>query len=91
MHALISDSTLEMLIAARFDPAKASGDDACPFTTLYWDFLLRHEAMLSRNQRMALQVKNLARLDEKARSAITERAARIRQAGGAPPRALQLL
>jgi deoxyribodipyrimidine photolyase-related protein len=75
----------------RFDPAKASGDDACPFTTLYWDFLLRHETMLSRNQRMALQVRNLARLDEKARAAITERAAHIRQAGGAPPRALQLL
>jgi len=77
--------------SCRFDPAKASGDDACPFTTLYWDFLLRHEAMLSRNQRMALQVKNLARLDDKARTAITERAQHIRQAGGAPPRALQLL
>ncbi|MBX9854277.1 MAG: cryptochrome/photolyase family protein [Gemmatimonadaceae bacterium] len=75
----------------RFDPAKSSGEDACPFTTLYWDFLLRHEPLLARNQRMALQVKNLARLDAASRAAITDRATQIRQSGGAPPRALQLL
>jgi deoxyribodipyrimidine photolyase-related protein len=68
----------------RFDPAKATGDDACPFTTLYWDFLLRHERVLAANQRMALQVKNLARLQPAERSAITARAAEIRAGGGAP-------
>jgi deoxyribodipyrimidine photolyase-related protein len=68
----------------RFDPAKSTGDDACPFTTLYWDFLLRHEPMLAKNQRMALQVKNLARLAGPARAAIRERAAEIRSQGGAP-------
>lgn len=77
--------------SCRFDPAAASGEDACPFTTLYWDFLLRHEPLLARNQRMALQVRNLARLDDSARVAIIGRATDIREAGGAPPRALQLL
>lgn len=71
----------------RFDPAKASGDDACPFTTLYWDFLERHEARLAANPRMALQVKNLARLTPAARAAIRARAAAIRANDGRPPSA----
>ncbi len=73
----------------RFDPAKASGETACPFTTLYWDFLLRHERMLAANQRMALQVKNLARLKVPEREAIRGRAAEIRRAGGEPARGIE--
>lgn len=69
----------------RFDPAKATGADACPFTTLYWDFLLRHAPVLGRNPRMALQVKNLARLTEPQRAAIRQRAAAIQTGGGVPP------
>ncbi|MBC7941284.1 MAG: cryptochrome/photolyase family protein [Chitinophagaceae bacterium] len=63
----------------RYDPAQRSGDRACPFTTLYWHFLMRHEAMLARNPRMALQVKNVARLSDEQRQAVNERAAAIRR------------
>jgi deoxyribodipyrimidine photolyase-related protein len=63
----------------RYDPAQRDGDTACPFTTLYWDFLMRHQAMLSGNPRMALQVKNLARLTEPQTQAIKGRAAAIRR------------
>ena len=62
----------------RYDPAQRSGVSACPFTTLYWDFLMRHEAMLAKNPRMALQVKNVARLTDAQKQAVSERAAAIR-------------
>jgi deoxyribodipyrimidine photolyase-related protein len=75
----------------RFDPAKSVGEDACPFTTLYWDFLLRHEPLLAKNQRMALQVKNIARLKPADRTAIQQRAGDIKANGGAPPLAGRLL
>jgi len=45
----------------RYDPKRATGPEACPFTTLYWDFLARHEKLLARNQRMTMQLKNLGR------------------------------
>ena len=45
----------------RYDPEKATGPDACPFTTLYWDFLARHETLLAGNQRMTMQLRNLSR------------------------------
>ena len=64
----------------RFDPAKSTGDDACPFTTLYWDFLLRHEKFLGKNQRMAMQLKNLARLEAPKRKAIQQQATQFRAA-----------
>lgn len=63
----------------RYDPAVASGESACPFTTLYWDFLDRHREVLGRNNRMALQVKNLERKSTEERAAIAD-AARMHRA-----------
>lgn len=62
----------------RFDPAKATGSDACPFTTLYWDFLMRHQPLLRRNQRMTMQLRNLDRLTATQRAAIRREAGAIR-------------
>ncbi len=45
----------------RYDPKKSSGDDACPFTTLYWDFLARNRPKLSKVPRMNMQLRNLDR------------------------------
>jgi deoxyribodipyrimidine photolyase-related protein len=48
----------------RFDPKKRVGDDACPFTTLYWDFLDRHRETFAKNHRMGQQLAGLNRLSD---------------------------
>jgi Uncharacterized protein related to deoxyribodipyrimidine photolyase len=47
----------------RYAPGQAAGPDACPFTTLYWDFLDRNRERLSSNPRMANQVRNLHNME----------------------------
>jgi len=62
----------------RYDPKRSTGEDACPFTTLYWDFLDRHEERFRDHPRMALQIRNLDRLDESARRSVREQAEELR-------------
>jgi deoxyribodipyrimidine photolyase-like uncharacterized protein len=66
--------------ACKYDPAQSTGTSACPYTTLVGDFLMRHEDLLSKTPRMAVQLKNLARLDAPARNAITTQATAHRDA-----------
>jgi len=48
----------------RFNPKKRIGDDACPFTSLYWDFLARNEQSFVGNHRMAQQLAGMRRLSD---------------------------
>jgi len=66
--------------SCRYTPTAATGDDACPFTVLYWDFLRRHEERLSENQRMQLQLKNLRRKPASELRAIQRQADALRSA-----------
>ena len=56
--------------ACRYDPKKRSGTDACPFNTLYWNFLIEHEAALRANPRLGPAVLGLRHLDEAQRRAV---------------------
>jgi deoxyribodipyrimidine photolyase-related protein len=59
----------------RFDPRRRVGDDACPFTTLYWDFIARHRDRFAANHRMSRVVANLDRLRDL--DAVRERAVEV--------------
>jgi deoxyribodipyrimidine photolyase-related protein len=47
-----------------YNPKLRVGDSACPFTTLYWDFLDRHRETFAKNHRMSQQVFGLNRLSD---------------------------
>jgi deoxyribodipyrimidine photolyase-related protein len=59
----------------RYDPKQRVGDDACPFSTLYWDFLARHRERFAGNNRMQRAYANLDRLGDRGR--IPARAAEV--------------
>jgi deoxyribodipyrimidine photolyase-related protein len=59
----------------RFNVKQRSGSDACPFNSLYWDFLARHAAHLRANPRMGLMLKQLDRLPPEELAAIRSTAA----------------
>lgn len=63
----------------RYKPDQATGDNACPFTTLYWDFLLRHEAAFANHPRLGQQIRNLRHLSEADKQAIRQQATILRQ------------
>jgi deoxyribodipyrimidine photolyase-related protein len=47
-----------------YNPKLRTGETACPFTTLYWDFLDRHKETFAKNHRMSQQVFGLNRLTD---------------------------
>lgn len=49
-----------------YDASTRVGEQACPFTTLYWDFLLRNQDQLAGNPRVAVQLGAARRLTDAA-------------------------
>jgi deoxyribodipyrimidine photolyase-related protein len=62
----------------RYDPHKSVGEDACPFTTLYWDFLARHQTRFFKNRRMKYPYLNLVRKDPGELAIIRKRASTLK-------------
>ena len=70
----------------RFHYKKSTGDDACPQTVFYWDFLARHEERFEGNHRMKFQIANVRRKREKGElGAVRKKADEIREAWGVAP------
>ena len=62
----------------RYSPTTRTGDDACPLTTLYWDFLLRHEKQFRDNHRMSMMMKHVDKMDSDERAAVRTQAKETR-------------
>lgn len=61
----------------RYDSKQRLGPDACPFNTLYWNFLIQHEKVLRENPRMGPNVLGLGRIGAEERRAIQQQAAKF--------------
>jgi deoxyribodipyrimidine photolyase-related protein len=66
----------------RYRVDERAGEDACPFNTFYWDFLIRHEARFAENTRMKMMLKHVDRMDKPERVRITVSATRLRERMG---------
>lgn len=53
-----------------FDVKQKSGARACPFNYLYWAFLIRNEARLAGNPRMAMPYRTLSKWDDERKAAV---------------------
>jgi deoxyribodipyrimidine photolyase-related protein len=56
----------------RYDPARTTGENACPYNALYWRFIDRHEKTLAGNGRMGLVLSNWDKRPRQERRAIVE-------------------
>ena len=66
----------------RFDPKQKTGEDACPFNPLYWDFLVRNRDRLGANPRLAQVYRTWDRMAGEKQAAYRNSATRILDAFG---------
>jgi deoxyribodipyrimidine photolyase-related protein len=58
----------------RYDRSKRTGPDACPFNSLYWDFYIRNEDLLSRNPRIGMAYNQIKKMDASEKSVLQNQA-----------------
>ncbi|MGD1841115.1 MAG: cryptochrome/photolyase family protein [Thermonemataceae bacterium] len=62
-----------------YDYKSKYGEKACPFNSLYWDFLHRHQDQLGNNGRMGMMYSMLKKMDEEERDKILAQAAKYKE------------
>ena len=61
----------------KYKPDVRFGENACPVTTLYWNFLIKHRNQFEASPRTRLMTANLKRISEEDQKAITVHAKKI--------------
>ena len=61
----------------RYDVGRATGEGACPFNFLYWDFIDRHADRWAENRRMAMPLAGRRRMGEARMAELRAEAARF--------------
>lgn len=59
--------------------SQTTGENACPFNALYWDFLKEHEERLRGTGRMGLMYSHVDKKDDEEWEAIRARAETVRR------------
>jgi deoxyribodipyrimidine photolyase-related protein len=57
-----------------YDKAKKTGDKACPFNSLYWNFYDKHESKLAKNPRIGMMYNVWRRMEPNAKAELLEQA-----------------
>ena len=73
----------------RYDVGERTTENACPFNSLYWDFMARNEPRLRDNRRIGFAYTTLERMPPEERAAITARAEALKTEFGATRRTLE--
>lgn len=58
----------------KYDRKKRTGSDACPFNSLYWNFLSVKRELLENNRRMSMMYRLLDKISDEEKQAIDKRA-----------------
>jgi deoxyribodipyrimidine photolyase-related protein len=60
-----------------YNPADMVGENACPFNSLYWNFIAQHQEKLKNNPRLHYAYLNWAKMDEEKKNAICLKAKEV--------------
>ena len=63
--------------SCKYKPEVRYGQEACPMTTLYWNFLIKHRDQFEASPRTRLMTANLKRISDEDQQEITLHAKRI--------------
>ncbi|WP_376690103.1 cryptochrome/photolyase family protein [Wenzhouxiangella sp. EGI_FJ10409] len=73
------DRMSDYCAGCRYKVKETTGESACPFNALYWDFLIRHRERFESNPRMKMMYRHVDRMSGERRRAVEARAESVKR------------